>query len=188
MALRTCIFRSGTRFDPSIGPRGTSYPMGSESELLQRLARQGHAAWHVPSAIVEHFIRAEQVTKEWVLRRAIRYGRGQYRLSRQAEASGAGRSIPTRILILSCRLLKEGIVIAAASILFRQETLFRGLWRFNYWRGQAAEARILSRDRSASPLATTAPEPCLPQARGREAGSCGSAGAAQSSNLSGTSG
>jgi glycosyltransferase involved in cell wall biosynthesis len=185
MALRTSIFRSGTRFDPSIGPRDTSYPMGSETELLQRLERQGHTAWHVPSAIVEHFIRAEQLTKEWVLQRAIRYGRGKYRLSSRTEVSGAGRSVPTRLL-LNRRLLKEGLIIAAASILFRQETLFRGLWRFNYWRGQAAEARILSRNRSSSPPATEAQEPGLLQAQRREAG--GSAGTAQSSNLKTKSG
>jgi L-malate glycosyltransferase len=162
MALRTSIFRSGIRFDPSIGPRGASYPMGSETELLQRLARQGHAAWHVPGAVVEHFIRAEQLTRAWVLQRAIRYGRGKYRLSRQARAGGAGGSVPTRIL-LSRRLLKEGLVIAAASILFRQEALFRGLWRFNYWRGQAAEARILSRSLSAFPSVMPAAPSDLPQ-------------------------
>jgi L-malate glycosyltransferase len=186
MALRTSIFRSGICFDPSIGPRGTSYPMGSETELLQRLARQGHAAWHVPSAIVEHFIRAEQLTRAWVRQRAIRYGRGKYRLSRHAGASRAGRGMPT-LPYLGRRLLKESLVIAAASALFRHEALFRGLWRFNYWRGQAIEARALLWNRSSWGLARPAPEQGLPQTDGREGGTRGSAGAGQPSNLGSTS-
>jgi hypothetical protein len=155
MALRTSILRSGIRFDPSIGPRGTRYPMGSETELLLRLARQGHAAWHAPSAIVQHFIRAEQLTKAWVLQRAIRYGRGKYRLSHDPEASEVGTGVPTWPYLCR-RMLREGLTIAATSVLFRQEALFRGLWRFNYWRGQAAEARILARNRSSSSPATAA--------------------------------
>ena len=80
MAIRSSVFQSGNRFDSSIGPCGSSYPMGSETEFALRLARQGHKAWYVPNAVVEHFIRAEQLKKEWVLQRAIRFGRGQHRL------------------------------------------------------------------------------------------------------------
>ena len=188
MALRTSIFRSGMRFDPSMGPRGTSYPMGSETELLLRLARLGHAAWHVPSAIVGHFIRAEQLTKAWVLQRAIRYGRGKYRLSHNPEASGPGARIPTQPFLCR-RILKEGIVIAAASVLFRQEALFRGLWRFNYWRGQAAEARILARNRSSSSPVAAASEAGFSQVDGRVAGSRGRAATAgRSSNVGNSAG
>lgn len=41
MAIRTSVFQSGVRLDPSIGPRGSNYPMGSETELTLRLDRQG---------------------------------------------------------------------------------------------------------------------------------------------------
>jgi glycosyltransferase involved in cell wall biosynthesis len=57
MAIRAEVFNGGARFDASIGPRGADYPMGSETELLQRLKRQGHKAWHVQEAVIEHFIR-----------------------------------------------------------------------------------------------------------------------------------
>src|SRR5690242_14211481 len=79
MAIRTAVFQSGVRFDPSIGPRNSSYPMGSETELTLRLSHRGQKAWHVPTAVVEHFIRNYQIRQSWVLKRAIRHGRGQFR-------------------------------------------------------------------------------------------------------------
>jgi hypothetical protein len=36
MAIRTAVFQSGVRFDASIGPRNSSYAMGSETELVLR--------------------------------------------------------------------------------------------------------------------------------------------------------
>ena len=71
MAIRTSIFKSGVRFDQAVGPRGSSYPMGSETEILLRLSRQGHRAWFIKEAIVEHFVRKEQLQESWVLRRAV---------------------------------------------------------------------------------------------------------------------
>src|SRR5271169_1127428 len=76
MAIRSKIFQSGIRFDPLIGPGRSDYAMGSETELLLRLDRQGHKAWHVASAVVEHLIRKEQLEKRWIWQRAIRFGRG----------------------------------------------------------------------------------------------------------------
>ena len=60
MAIRSNIFQSGIRFDSSIGPCGPSYPMGSETEILLRLGRQGNKSWHVSQATVEHFVRKPQ--------------------------------------------------------------------------------------------------------------------------------
>lgn len=141
MAIRASVFQSGNRFDPSIGPRGSSYPMGSETEFTLRLARQGHKAWYVPDAVVEHFIRAEQLKEEWCLQRAIRFGRGQYRLFPDANP---WLGIPRRIFR---DLPKEALVIAVAWASFRQKALFRSRWRFNVLRGMAIEARILARER-----------------------------------------
>ena len=85
---RADVFNSGFRFDVSIGPRGTSYAQGSETEFVRRLGKHKYASWHVHSAEVEHFIRDYQLRKSWILGRAIRFGRGQYRLNQ------AARSIP----------------------------------------------------------------------------------------------
>jgi glycosyltransferase involved in cell wall biosynthesis len=135
MAIRTSVFQAGIRFDSCIGPRGCSYPMGSETELLLRLSRQGHRGWHVPKAVVEHFVREEQLKKAWILQRAIRFGRGQYRLSP-----------PPKLWIGIPRHLfrdipKEGLRLVAARLALRKEALFRSRWRFNYLLGLAIEAR-----------------------------------------------
>lgn len=80
MAVRGALLRQGHRFDEGVGPDGSaSYAMGSETEFTVRLERAGHRAWFVADATVEHVVRAEQLTEEWVLSRAYRHGRGVYR-------------------------------------------------------------------------------------------------------------
>jgi glycosyltransferase involved in cell wall biosynthesis len=143
MAVRTRIFQMGTRFDPSIGPRGTSYPMGSETDLLLRLRREGHRGWHVQGAVVEHFIRQEQIDKDWILRRAVRYGRGWCRM---ALKTPLWMGIPRHLFH---DVPREAAFIAAAWALRKHRALLRARWRFNYMRGEAIEAGILARERRA---------------------------------------
>jgi hypothetical protein len=88
-AIRADFFRVGWRFQESIGPGPGSYAMGSETELTRRLDAAGVRAWHVRASVVEHMIRAFQMTPEWLLARAVRYGRGQYRWPRAGQAPAA---------------------------------------------------------------------------------------------------
>jgi len=144
MAIRTAIFHSGSRFDPSIGPRGSDYPMGSETELLLRLSRQCHKAWYVAGAVVEHIIREEQINKSWVLRRALRFGRGFYRLYRE-DKTFEGKlwmGVPRHLFR---DIPKEGILAISAWACRRQEASFRSRWNFNFLCGQAIEARVVAR-------------------------------------------
>lgn len=67
-------------FDASVGPNGSEYPMGGETELLRRLARGGARAIYVPDAKVEHIVRPEQLTERFALERARRFGRGLVRM------------------------------------------------------------------------------------------------------------
>ena len=142
MAIRASLFQSGMRFDTSIGPRGSNYPMGSETEMLLRLGRQGHKAWHVQGAVVEHFVRKEQLSKAWILQRAIRYGRGWYRM---APAMKLWIGLPRNLFV---DIPREGLFMFAAFVLCQQRALLRSRWRLNYLRGQAIEARILAREGS----------------------------------------
>jgi GT2 family glycosyltransferase len=146
MAIRTGLFQVGIRFDTAMGPRGSSYPMGSETELVQRLGLMGHKAWYAPDAVVEHFIRKEQLNKVWVLERAIRYGRGKLRLSQAAGTTGGKQWMGISLRFFR-QLLRECLVMTASWISFRQESLFRSQWRLNYWRGQLTEARVIARER-----------------------------------------
>lgn len=140
MAIRSEIFESGVRFNCNIGPSGTDYPMGSETELVVRLCHAGHKAWYTKTSTVEHFIRKEQLTQEWVLLRAIRWGRGRFRISPdQKLLFGVPR-------FLFRDLPKELALMAVARVAFRSDSLFQARWRFNILRGMAIEARKMAHE------------------------------------------
>jgi len=142
MAVRTDVFKAGHRFDASIGPRGRRYAMGSETEFVRRLVRQGYAAWHVSDSVVEHFVRASQMKPSWVRARAVRFGRGQFRLA-QAETTPAMASwlgVPRHLVRGMCEQAAR-MVGAFASL--DKEQLFKARWEFNYLWGQAVEARAI---------------------------------------------
>ena len=138
MAIRTNIFRSGIRFDTTIGPSGVSYAMGSETELLLRLSRHGHRAWHVQTAVVEHFVRKEQLEKAWILSRAIRWGRGYQRLW---PSTRLWFGIP-RYLFRD--IPKEVFRTTAALVCLREEAAFRSRWQLNFLLGVGIESRFLA--------------------------------------------
>ena len=76
MMVRRRVFEQGLRFNTNIGPTGSNYVMGSETEFLLRASDAGHTAVYVPSAFVYHQIRPEQLTHSWICGRAFRVGRG----------------------------------------------------------------------------------------------------------------
>lgn len=151
MAIRSDVFRSGVRFDTSIGPRGANYLQGGDTEMTRRLEGLGHRAWHVHTAVVEHIVRKEQLDKAWVLRRAIRHGRGEFHL-------GQTNEIASRKLLFGSprylyrKLFQETGKMTKAWLMRRPEDLFRSHWRFNYVRGQILEARTLSKEYNAKIL------------------------------------
>ncbi len=77
MVVRSEIFSTGRKFNPNVGPDGTDrYIMGSETEFLSRLEKDGHIPIYLPKSLVYHQIRPEQLTKKWLQLRAIRSGLG----------------------------------------------------------------------------------------------------------------
>lgn len=77
MAIRASIFEAGTRFNEKIGPDGSSnYAMGSETDLVRNLNKQGYACWFAKGPEVKHIVPAEAMNPDWILRRAYRWGRG----------------------------------------------------------------------------------------------------------------
>ena len=145
MAIRNSVFRLGIKFDTAIGPRGADYPMGSETEMVLRLGRLGHKAWHVESAIVEHYIREEQLHKDWVMKRGVRFGRGQYRLYSTANPETRLPPVP---LTLWRKMLKQAALMGLARMTFQEEMYFRANWRLSCFLGEAREARVLARELS----------------------------------------
>jgi glycosyltransferase involved in cell wall biosynthesis len=154
VTLRTSVFADGRRFDESIGPKGHDYPMGAETEFLIRLGEEGARAWHCAGAVVHHIVREFQMSEAWVLERAVRFGRGQYRLEARSWTEE-----PVRILgrprHLLWRVARQHLRVARARVGRRPDEAFRSRWFLRYLQGQMVEARLMMQ-RSAATAAVEA--------------------------------
>jgi glycosyltransferase involved in cell wall biosynthesis len=150
MGIRVEIFQRGYRFNTEIGPCGQNYAMGSETELMLRLAKGGFKAWHCPQAVVEHIIRKSQMNQKWILRRARRLGRGQYRLEIQFKHADS-KSLLGVPRSLIRHVFREIPRLAYANLGGDSTRGFQKRWEFNFLLGQAIEARILNGQRKSSP-------------------------------------
>ncbi|MDY0222959.1 MAG: glycosyltransferase [Desulfobacterium sp.] len=76
MTVRSQLFKPGIKFNPKIGPEaGKQYVMGSETEFLLRMEREGNNAVWLPNALVYHQIREDQLTRKWLTSRAYKNGK-----------------------------------------------------------------------------------------------------------------
>lgn len=75
LIIRSSIFSQGFRFNETIGPDGSDYVMGSETELTVRLHQSGYVPVYLPKAVVYHQIRKEQLGIEWLKGRFYRMGK-----------------------------------------------------------------------------------------------------------------
>jgi glycosyltransferase involved in cell wall biosynthesis len=140
MAVRAGVFAQGHCFDPSIGPNRHSYAMGSETELTKRLVRRGLACGHFGAAVVEHIIRPHQMRRAWVLRRAIRFGRGQWRTDLAPNAPSAPLlfGVPRYLFGLLIRQVGRAL---SAHRRGDEGARFREHWELSYLLGVVLEAR-----------------------------------------------
>ena len=78
MMVRKKIFEMGNTFDESVGPNAGSYIMGSETTFNIRMEKKGYRCYFTPNAKVSHMIRPAQMQRNWILRRAYRFGKNMY--------------------------------------------------------------------------------------------------------------
>jgi hypothetical protein len=101
---------------------------------------------------VHHIVRDFQMSEAWVLERARRFGRGQYRL----EARSWTRE-PVFLLgrprHLLWRVARQHLRVVRARIRRCPEEAFRTQWHLRVLQGQIAEARMLMRRNGTSPTA-----------------------------------
>jgi GT2 family glycosyltransferase len=129
------------RLSPEIGPRGRSYPMGTDTELVRRILKAGEQVIYVPSAFVGHRVRTEQLRTAWLMQRAFNLGRG---VPRQAQlGSDVGEPVPRRTAWR--RLVHAGLQYVAAWPRGPRLRYERGA-RFHYWRGYLYEQRRVWRE------------------------------------------
>jgi glycosyltransferase involved in cell wall biosynthesis len=153
MGIRADIFEAGYRFNVDIGP-GRDCPMGSETELNLRLVKAGFKVWHSKQAVVEHFIPKFRMHRSWILDRASKFGREQYRLKgRSAHAKDKFyRGIPWQLIKA---IVRRAFLLGPAVLGGNSIGAFRNIWKFHYLLGQAREARLGCRDQiSAEALET----------------------------------
>lgn len=137
MAIRREVFDAGHRFSETVGPNGGDYAMGSEIELTRRLHSLGYQSRFCPAARVGHYIRAHQLTKEYVLLRAWRHGRGKFR----QDAPGVFPELFGIPRWMFARFAVEALGWLWARALNRQDQCFLHQWEMATLRGYFHEAR-----------------------------------------------
>lgn len=130
------------RFDEGIGPAaGTSYAMGSETELLFRLMmHQGVRAVYVPDAAIQHVVLPAQLETVSLLRRGFRSGRSAVRLGWDPDVTRRGRQVLGAPGYLWRMAVKAGANYALRLPAGRRTSLAAGL-RFSYLLGCLKEHR-----------------------------------------------
>jgi L-malate glycosyltransferase len=144
MAVRSKVIEAGYKFDDSVCPVGPRYRMGEDTDFVQRLARAGFRAWHCKHGVVAHMIQRSQMTREWVLRRAVPQGRAEYREEFMDDPNS-----PPLLLGIPRYMIREILtqVIRFGRTRLSQnadaDTIFRERWRLHHLIGRAIEGRIL---------------------------------------------
>lgn len=148
MAIRKTLFDAGVRFNPAVGPDGTAhYAMGSEYEFTRRLAAQGVKAWFCTDAKVEHIVRENQLSKQWVLQRFFRHGRSLYLLDdvRQANAPrifGAERWLYRKMVLSYCKAM-------SLQLLGQSDRAFLAFQTYHRTKGMIFQSRLLNAHKGA---------------------------------------
>ena len=112
--------------------------MGSETEFVLRLQKDGVKAYWVPDAVVEHFVRTRQLGSMWLLRRAVRAGRGNHRLRVLNTAGEQARhpSLPRCLL----RLARWSVQAPLSFFASDRQARFHAWWSLSYLVGYTLEA------------------------------------------------
>jgi glycosyltransferase involved in cell wall biosynthesis len=136
MAVRRAVFDAGHRFDAGAGPQAGAYAMGGETEFNRRIASAGFDAWFCSGARVHHFIRPHQLTRRYVLQRAMRNGRGS-QLQGLPDSGPRLWGVPRWTL---SKLLVELLLGVKEWALRRHDDAFRHFWEVHFLCGVLAQA------------------------------------------------
>ena len=111
MLVSKDIFTNGVSFNAGVGPNGKDYVMGSETELLKRLQSDGLTAMYIAKSKVYHQIRDEQLTLNWLEKRAFRSGKGAAfnNEDNAVKLFGVPRYLLKKLVLDFCRDVKVSI-------------------------------------------------------------------------------
>ena len=146
MAVRSQVIQAGHRFDPSLGPTGSRYQMGDETDFLQRVCKAGFRSWHCQHAVVEHIIRKNQMDQSWMLRRAKASGRAEYRRE-YMECEQHQRQAPALLFgmprYIVREIMEQAVRVGVARVIRNSDKIFRERWQLNFLVGRALGGRDL---------------------------------------------
>jgi glycosyltransferase involved in cell wall biosynthesis len=146
MAIRSEVFAAGHRFDIELGPRGSNYQQGDETEFLQRIGRSGFQCWHCKAMVVAHIIRKHQMTKQWLLRRAIPIGRAQFR--REFEEKDLPPALFGMPRYLIRKIMRQGFQVGCAALSGNSDRVLTERFTLNCLIGRAMASRTMYQQRN----------------------------------------
>lgn len=140
MMIRKRVFEDNFHFNPGIGPNGHSYAMGSETEFLLRAYANGHSGIYVPSALVHHQVRNEQLSLTWLAGRAQRLARGRVKMQQvqpKNTIAGVPRYLYKKFLIRKLQLV--------AGIFYSKQRNFLHVIELNKITGEISQYRQMQK-------------------------------------------
>lgn len=129
MAFRRSVF-SNADFSYSLGRVGTDLMSGEETELMERLLVRGDTGVWLGSAIVEHLIPKDRLTKAYVYNYFYCQGRGQVRMNKFDSTEMTAKKMRKRLLEAKR---------AARFTLKRDERWAKAFQQAALWEGRLAE-------------------------------------------------
>ncbi|MFR9523936.1 MAG: glycosyltransferase family 2 protein [Rikenellaceae bacterium] len=130
MAIRRSVLEKFGLFDTELGRTGTKLIGGEESDLFERLARNGQECWYCPNAIMWHIIPDEKLTLDYFDRLTYNIG-----VSQRLRAKINNRSVIlaeavkwcATVFIALCYLMQLNVAKARYLIRLRRN-ISRGLF------------------------------------------------------------
>jgi glycosyltransferase involved in cell wall biosynthesis len=139
---RRAVFDAGLRYNKDVGPRPDKlYPMGQDTEMARRVCNAGFPAYYVAEAIVEHTIKADTVSEDWIVRRAERLAYGVFAVG---DPDAYRRRLPSFVPLSVEILLLRGLwtlVYPLTLVMTENKQRFWLKWRYFYHRGLLAGFR-----------------------------------------------
>lgn len=148
IAMRRDLFSQDHRFSENIGPTSSgSYAMGSETEFLSRMERQGAGGVYSEALGVDHLIEEAAMELTWMYGRAERSGRGMVR--KEVLASGDLPNPRRRAFWHSRHAAALYAKAARLGLAGRQGEKLRQRWHAHEHWGAAKECLVAARSAKA---------------------------------------
>lgn len=124
---------------PAIGPtRGSTFPLGDETTMIRDVGERFGGFWYVRGAGVEHLVRRDYTTLDYMLKRAQRHGRGVAILEARHAWNLPARA--SRLLESAVRAAKLRLETAKLDTSRPDAEVFRRLYFYNWNIGAAKGA------------------------------------------------